>query len=52
MSEIFYTRHYMTQDSENGPEYKVQNLFRATFIDNKLKIYINLQPIVTGKHYV
>lgn len=42
MSEIFYTRHFMTQDSENGPEYKVQNLFKATFIDNKLKIYINL----------
>lgn len=39
MSEIFYSKEKITNDSDGNPVFGTQ-LFKATFINNNLKVYL------------
>ena len=39
MSEIFYSKEKITNDSDGNPIFSKQ-LFKATFINNNLKVYL------------
>lgn len=39
MSEIFYSKEKITNDSDGNPVFGTQ-LFKATFINNNLKVYM------------